>query len=200
MHQSSRSGVRNIFGRHQVATADVDRVEPERSGGIVEQPFHHEYRRGSRDAPVRAGRRGVGGHAEHLAAIVGELVGAGQQATGHERLDARCPRRRAVRPDIRVQHSINGHQRAVGLEAGSNPVVMVTRLQRRDHVLGPSLDPSHRSTHAAGQLAHSSILGIQRSLGAEAAADIADVQAHCALGQAQRGREAAAVQVRHLRD
>ena len=199
MHEPRGRGVRQIGGTDQVGAPDLDGVDAERVGAEVEHALHHERRGRPRHPAVGSRRCRVRRHRGHLAAIVLELVGAGQEPSRHERLEAGRPRGDGVRAGIAGGADVEGEQPAVRVEAGPDRVVMVARMRRGLHRLAPLLDPLHRPAQMHRQHTERDVFGIEDRLHAEAAADVGRDDADAILGQAEHLAQQMADEVRYLR-
>ena len=199
MHEPGRRGVRQVVLRHEVHAPDLDGIEIERARAEIEHALHHERRGRARDAAVRSGRRRVRGHRADLAAIVLELVRAGEQPADHERLDRRRPRNDRVRPRVAEHTRVQRAQAAVGVEAGAQRVVMVARVGARQEVLAARLDPFHGAAQPHREQAQRHVLRIENALHAEAAADVGRDHANRVLRHTERLGQTVTRQVRHLR-
>ena len=191
--------VRDVLRTDQVLAADVDAGHPQPGGRVVEHRLHREHGGRAGDAAVRAGRRGVGGDTAHRAAVVLQPVRPGEQPARHQRLDAGGPRVHRVRADVAGDVRVEGEQRAVLGEAGSEPVAVVAGVGGREQVLGPVLDPLHRDPgHRPRDQAERDVLGIEHRLDTEPAADVRRDHPDVALGQLQQLGDHVADEVRHL--
>ncbi len=194
-----RHRVRDVGGEDQVAAPQRDRVHAQRPRAGVHQRLHREHRRGPRDPAVGPGRAGVRRDAAHRALVVGELVGPGEQAAGHERLDPGGPRVDRVRAGVAPDVGGDGEQLPVGGEAGAQHVAVVAGVGGREQVLDAVLDPlqcgvRHRDRHEAER----HVLGVEHRLDAEPAPDVGRDHPDVALGQPEQLGELGADEVGHL--
>ena len=121
--------VRQISRTDQVDAPDLDGIEPELPRAEIQHAFHHERGGRTSHAAVRACGRGVRRHRGHLAAVVRELVGTGQEPTGHERLEAGGPRIDGVGAGVAGRSHVHGKQSAAGIESGPHGIVVVARVR-----------------------------------------------------------------------
>ena len=112
--QAGRGAVRERL--HEVAPADLDRVEPEARGGAVHQPLHRERDRRPADAAIGRHRAGVGGDAAGAHGVGLEVVRARQLGHGHERLDAAGHRIAGIRADVAPEIGLDREQTRLGIE------------------------------------------------------------------------------------
>ena len=117
--QAGRGAVRERL--HEIAPADLDRVEPEARGGAIHQPLHGERDRRPADAPIGRHRAGVGGDAAGAHGIGLEVVRARQLGHGHQRLDAAGHGIARIRPDVAPEIGIDREQTRLGVERRRAP-------------------------------------------------------------------------------
>ena len=179
--------VGDVRGQDEVAAAERDRVHVQRPGAGVHQRLHREHRGGARDAAVGTRRAGVGGDAADRALVVRELVRAGEQATGHEGLDAGGPGVDRVGAGVAPGVGLDREQLPVGGEPGAQHVAVLAGVGRGQQVLDAVLDPLERDPgHRHGHQAQGDVLGVEDGLDPEAAADVGGDDADVALGQVEQ--------------
>ena len=79
---------------------------------------------------------------------------------------------RGVRADVGDERRVDGDDGAVVLEADAHLVLLLAIVAHRGEVLPPALHPFHRTREAACRERHEDLLGIDRALRPEAAADV----------------------------
>ena len=106
---------------------------------------------------------------------------------------------RGVRADVGDERRVDGDDGAVVLEADAHLVLLLAIVAHRGEVLPPALHPFHRTREAACRERHEDLLGIDRALRPEAAADVRHEHAHLLDRQTEGRRDDVAQAVRALR-
>ena len=163
---------RHLFGRDQVAQADLVGLEVRFAGDGVEHQFHHETDAGAGDAAIRQDRRLVGGGRPGAATIRLHHVRAGQDGGDLRGFQAGGKRIGRIGAGIDRGLGIHAEQLAIGRGVGGDIVVMLAAVRVAGELFAAVLDPAHRVAEAAGEPAGADLLGQQDALVAEAAADI----------------------------
>ena len=104
--------------------------------------------------------------------IVRNTVGPRQEAHHLDHLDARRPGIDRVRADIGPHLRPQPADAAVAVDAELGLDVLVPGLGAREQILPAIADPFHRATQLPGERRDRDLLGIERALHAEPAADI----------------------------
>jgi hypothetical protein len=137
-------GVRKVGMLDDVASAQVERVDPHPSRRDVD----HDLARGGRlhhpGPAVCAASRGVRDHARTRATDLPDLVGAGEESQ-----DGRAAAPGRIRPEVVDVLDLHGNDRAVGVERDRHLRLLGARVRRGDEVLPAVLDPLHGATERA---------------------------------------------------
>ena len=166
-------GVGELPWADQVDPAHVERVEPERLGGLFHQPLHDQDDLRPRHPAVRRGGRLVGGDGPAAGAVGGHLVDAWQLGAGHQRLDRAGEGEHRVRPGVAVDLRVQGQDRSVRAERRPDLIPLLMPVERGGQVLLPVLDPAHRPPQPQRGRRHGHLLPADHALEPEPAADIA---------------------------
>ena len=172
---AARRGERQVVGSEEVPAPQLDRVDPERPGRVVDR---HLARRRLEHPWAAVGALAHGVRPDHgrREPEPGDLVRPGEQERVHDR------RARRVCADVGHVLDRDGLDDLVVVDRESDLAVFVARVRRRDEVLAPVLDPLDRSTEESRREHDRALLAEHEHLLAEATADIARVDANVALG------------------
>ena len=156
---------------HQVAPAQLDRIEPAAPRGLVDQALDHVVHFRLAGAAIGVDRHGVGEHAVHVhedrrndvaaAHRVGRRVGGTARAAG-----------RQIGTEIGHGGDVQREETAVRIQRQPRARHVVAALRGGDEVLGALAHPFDRPAERARRPQQHHPFGIQRVLHAEAAADI----------------------------
>ena len=198
LHAGGR-GARIAAVAHQVAAAELDRVQAERLGGEIDEPLGDG--RGDRvaDGAVLAGGRLVLQHHRGLGAEVGEVVGPADQVhhlVALHRAGARVDR---IGADAREVVDVDGGDAPLRVDGHARLDAVIAGVDVAGEALQPVGDELDRPAHDLGDDGNRHLVGVDVHLDAVAAADIAADDAHVALGQPQVLGEHALHHVRGLR-
>ncbi len=183
-HAGGRSARVAAVG-HQVAAAELDRIEAERLGGEVDEPFRHGGGDGVADGAILAGRRLVLQHHGGLGAVVGKVVGPAHQVGDLVALDRAGARIDRVGADAGQVVDVDGGDAALRVHGHASRDAMVAGVDVAREALQPVGDELDRAAHDLGDHRHRHLVGVDVHLDAVAAADVGADHAHVALGQAQ---------------
>ena len=167
--EDQRNFVRHLLGLDHVAAAHLDAVELQLARDAVHQPLHDEHRLRPAGAAHRRGRHFIGERDRDV-----ELVGRHHVGSGHgHRGDVRhhdAPRREGAGV---VQHAAAERQQlAVLIDSDRNLPVLVALLDRAEEMFAAILEPLHRTADLHCRRRDHCLLGIERRLRPEAAADV----------------------------
>ena len=190
---------RHLLGPHQALEAQLVGLDAELARERVERHLQREAHTGAGDAAVGQDRRLVGGDRVGPAAVVREIVEAGQDRAHLSRLQAGGERIGRVGAGIDGGLAVERQQAAVGVGVGREDVVVLAAVGVGGEAFAAVLDPPERRAELARGPGERDLLGQQDALVAEAAADIGRDHADLALVQPQAFGEARAHDVRLLR-
>ena len=177
------------LARDEVAPADLDGVDAEPLGELIEQALHHEGAHRHAHSAIGPERRLVRLHRDRLVGVDLGAVGPRQDRRRAERLQRGGERidvvGAVVGHDARAQPPHN----PVGVGGQLDVHPLLAGMAARREVLAPLLDPLHRTAEPAGQRGHRDVLGEHVDLETEAAADVGDDDPHARGGQAERRRQ-----------
>ena len=149
-----------------------------------------------RPAPaIGAVQRLVGHHALARAPEVGHAIGRAEVVHGVEGEAFALDRVGAHVGEERVLHR---HDGPVALEAHPRLVHLVAVVAARHQIFAASRDPLHRPARLDGGRRHQHLLGIDRALGAEAAAHVGHHHADLLRGHLEHGGQRIAEGIRIL--
>jgi hypothetical protein len=187
--------VRELVGAQEVATANRGRVHAELHGSQIEDALEHGGRLRASRAAVRAHRCRVG---ERDRAVVADARDPVHALRHHpRRTERQHPAEAAVRARIADDATSQSDDRPVVAQAELQVLHLAATVRHGDHVLGPRLDPLHRTAQLARDAHRDDALG-HPVLRTERAADVRCDQPHVLRLDAERVGECAAVRVRHL--
>ncbi len=193
---AGRDRGREVLLGDEVLAPDLERVDPELVGELVERHLDHLRRLGPAGAADRIGRALVGEHPDDVGLDVGDLV----TAAHHERAQRRDQRREdhVVGAEVGQDLDVEGGDRAVALGAHPDVGDLVAALVGDRHVLRARLDPLDRAPELARRPAGEELLAVDLELLAEAAADLGRDHAHVILAEPEQERHEQAHEVRNL--
>ena len=160
--------VRHLFGLDHVAVAELGAVEPKLLRDAVEQPFHDKYRLRPAGAAYDRRRNTIGEHHRCVDTIGRHHVRAGHGRRGNVRRDDAPGQERAG-----IMHDTAAQAANPSVRIGRNghAPMLVALLCRREEVLAPVLLPQDRTFELHRRGRDHGLLGVERRLGTEAAAD-----------------------------
>ncbi len=185
-HDPRRGLVGKVFVPDEIAEPDLGRIDPEPARGSIHQALDHEHGGRPPDATVRPERRLAGRHAARPPPIGRYLVGPGQEADRLHRLDGSGPRIDRVGADVGGDLRAKPDDGAVRVQAELGVDDLVPGVRGREQVLAAIADPLHRAPESSRHHARGDLLGVERSLGAEAAAHVVRDHADLVLRHAQQ--------------
>ena len=190
-------GVGHLAGLDEVPAADVERVDAQLRGHVVDHALDEERRLGPPRAAVRRHGRGVGGDRPEARRDLRDLVAA----AGHERGEGGQPDAARVRPAAAVLRDPHPQREEVALvvEPDVDVLLLGPAVDHRGHVLAAGLEVLDRAPQPSRQLRGEQELGVERRLRTEAAADVRRDDAHFLLREPEHLRELVALVVRGLR-
>jgi len=181
---------RHLLGTHQILEPDLVRLQAELAGQRIDGQFHGKTDAGARHAAVRQDRRLVGRNRVGLAAVVREVVDAGQDARDLRRFQARREGIRGIGAGIDGRLAVDRQQPAVAVGVGGDHVMVLPAVGRRRQVLAPVLEPAQRPADLARRPAEADFLGQENPLVAKAAAHVGRDHAHAGVVEAETLDEA----------
>jgi hypothetical protein len=171
-HDARRRLVGKVLVADEVAEANLRRIQAEPARRPIHEALDHEDRRRSSHAAIRAERRLVRRNPSRAATIGRHAVRARQEADGLHGLDGGGPRVDRVAADVRGDLGPEPDDSAVLVQAELGVDDFVPRVRGRQEILAAIADPFHRTPEPPGHDAGGDLLGIERGLGAEAAAHV----------------------------
>ncbi len=197
LHAGGRGARVGAVG-HQIAAAELHRVEAGSFCGEVHQALGDGRGDGVADGAVLAGRRLVLQHHRGLGAVVGEVVGAADQVhhlVAFHRAGARIDR---IGADAGQVVDVDGGDAALGVYAHAALDAVVAGVDVGGEALQPVGDELHRPRHDFCDDRGGDLVRVDVHLDAVAAADVGADHAHVALGHAHLLGEYALHHVRCL--
>ena len=183
---------------HQALEAQRGGLVAELAGERVERDFEREAHAGAGHAAVGQDRRLVGGDRIGAAAVVREVVEAGQDRGDLARLEAGGERIGRVGAGIDACLAVERQQAAVGVGVGGQDVMVLAAVGVGGEALAAVLEPAQRRPELARRPGERHLLGEQDALVAEAAADVGGDDADLAFVEPEALGEARADDVRLL--
>ena len=168
-----------------VLQAQLGGVHAEPPGSPVHESFHDERRDGTPNATVWPHGGFAGSHPSGSPSVVRDAVRSRQKADRLDRFDRRRPRVNRVRPDIRGHLSAQAHDGAISLQRQLCFDNLVPGLGRGQQIFTPVADPLHRPGEQPCNDTESEFLGVERRLGAEAAAHVGGHHPHAVFGKVE---------------
>ena len=153
--------VRHLARLHEVAPADVDRVEAQTASADVEEPLHDEDRLRSPRAAVGGVLRLVRYVAGADVPVIGHTVGSRQVDHGVEREPAALDR---VGAHVGLEDAVDAHDRSIASEGDPRPVDLLAVVSRGDEMLATALDPLDRSSQTERDGRHEQLLVVDGAL------------------------------------
>jgi hypothetical protein len=187
---------REVLLGDEVAPPQLEAVDPQLLGGLVEGDLDHVGRLRPPGAADRVRRHLVGEDARDVRLDRRALVAAAHHE-GPERRDRRRQQHQ-VRAEVGDDLRVDGGERAVGLEAHPHRGDLVAAVVGDLHVLRAGLDPLDRVPRHLRARRHQRLLGVDLELGAEAAPDLRGDDADLLLVLPEHEREEQPQEVRHL--
>ena len=169
--------------RHQVAAAEVDRIEAERLGGEVDEAFGDGGGDGVADGAVLAGGRLVLRHHRGPGAVIGKVVGPADQIDDLVALHRTRPGIDRVGADTGQIVDVDRGDAPLRVDRHAPGDAVVAGVDVGRKTLQPVGDELDRAAHDPGDHRHRHLVGIDVNLDAVAAADVGADHAHVALGQ-----------------
>src|SRR5581483_9202910 len=163
---------------HQVAAAELGRVEPHGLGGKIDEALGDGGGDRVADGAVLAGGRLVLEDDGGPGAELGEVVGAADEVhhlVALHRAGARVDR---VGPDAREVVDVDGGDAAVGIHGHARLDAVVAGVDVAGKALQPVGDELDRPPHDPGDYRHRHLVGVDVHLDAVAAAHIRADDAH----------------------
>ena len=185
------------LGDH-VAAADLDRIEAQLARRHVHHALHHEGRDRPPDAAIGAAGRLRGRHRPGPRPVIADPVGAGQEAHHLDRLDAGGPGIDRVGARVAQRIGLQRDDPPVRVDAEPGLQDLVEGLGGGGQILAPVAEPLDRPAQSERDRGQADILGIERRLGAEPAADIRRRHPDAAARQRQDLGQRVAQYARHL--
>ncbi len=189
---------RHLLRPHQAAHAQLRRLDAEVARERVERQLQREADAGARDAAVRQDRRLVGRDRIGAAAIMREVVEAGQDAADLSGLETGRERIGGIGSGIDRRLAVEPEQAAVAIGIGGEAVMVLAAVGAGGEALAPVLDPAQRMAELERRPGQRDFLAEQHALVAEAAADIGRDDADAPFLDAEAFGKAGADDVRLL--
>ncbi len=180
-----RVGIGHLLRRDEIAAADLGGIEAELARCGVEQPLDEIDRLGPPGAAIGRGRRGMRQHRVQVEIDRLDVVDAGRDPGPDHELDD-DPDRARIGAHVAERVDAIGQHLAVGIERELGMALDIAPVRRCQKLLDPLRRPFHRTLQQPRGIADDEILGIEAGLHAEAAADIADDDAHLLGRQAEQ--------------
>ena len=176
-------GVRELLGLNEILPADFQSVHAQNRGGFVEQALDVQDRLRPAGAAIGAGRTSVGENRDDLDVAVLDLIAA----AGHAEHALRRPGGAGVQigAEIGDDFDFQTENLAVFSERHLRSHRLVAPLDRRDEIFAAGGDPLDRLAQFEREIAGDDIFAVNRSLAAEAAADVGRDQMNFVLGKAE---------------
>ena len=188
--------VRHQRGRDEVAQPQLGGIDAQLARAQIHQALHDEVGLGPARAAIGAVHRLVGDHALALAAEMRHAIGRAEVV---HRVEREALALDGIGADVGQERIVHRHDGSIELKTYTCNVDLITVVPRRQEVFAASRDPLHGPAHLERGRAHQHLLGIDRALGAEAAAHVGHHHADLLGRQLEDGGQRIAQRVGVLR-
>ena len=169
--------------RYEVAPAHVRGVEPDLAGAGVDEPFEQHRRLRAAGAAIDADGSGVRDHRANEDVRVADRIRPGQDAAGVPGRDDGAERQPGAEREGQIR--LHGQDPARRIEGHAPAARSAAPVRRGEQILPASGDPAHRPAQITGREGDGDVLGVDRRLHPESAADVGGDRPHLARVEPQ---------------